>query len=89
MDRRSAVKVDSLVDQVSWGRTPEWGLEQSAGTMRSRRGGARSRASSIERRAVCEREWWLLLRWCLLVKSAVVGENREWSWRAGHGRRAW
>jgi hypothetical protein len=52
VDRQSAVKVDSLVDQVSWGRTPEWGLEQSAGTMRSRRGGARSRASSIERRAV-------------------------------------
>jgi hypothetical protein len=74
VDRQSAVEVDSLDDQVSWGRTPEWGLEQSAGTMRSRRRGARSRASSIGRRTVWEwkrlllsRCWW----WCLLVKGAV------------------
>jgi hypothetical protein len=52
--------------------------------MRSRRGGARSRASSIGRWAVCVGERLLLLRWwCyLLVKGAVggrEGQDREWT----------
>jgi hypothetical protein len=38
VDRQCAVKVDSLDDQVSWGRTPEWGLAQSVGTESERRG---------------------------------------------------
>ena len=82
MDRRSAVKVDSLDDQISWGGTPEWGLTQSVGTMRSRREIARGRASSIGQCIEAIVGVVLLLDlWALLFAGTVLGG--WWSGRCG------